>query len=145
MARVDADVDIHATPDKILDVIADLTAYPHWSAVHKSARIDDRFGDGRPRRATMGVAAVGLSDEQVIDYEWADGHVSWALVKAGQQRDQHGSYDITRGPGDTSRVHYHLDITPSIPLPDFVVRRVMRKAVTAATDGLKREVESRKS
>lgn len=143
MARVDADVDIHATPGQILDVIADLPAYPAWSSVHRSARIDHRFRDGRPRRATMAVAAVGLADEQVLDYTWADSHVSWALVKAGQQRDQHGSYDITRGPRGTCRVHYHLDITPAIPLPDFVVRRVMRKAVTAATEGLKREVEAR--
>jgi hypothetical protein len=144
MAHIAADIDIEATPQQILDVLADLPAYPHWSAVHKTAHIDARYPDGRPSRATMAVAAVGLADRQVIDYKWTDSRVSWSLVKAVQQRDQHGSYSIKPGRNGNSHVHYALDIAPAIPLPEFVVRRVMRKAVTAATEGLKHEVESRR-
>jgi hypothetical protein len=144
MARVSADIDIRATPREIMDVIADLPAYPGWSAVHRRACVDERYRNGRPRRATMAVTAAGLTDEQVLDYTWDNGgsRVEWSLVKSGQQADQHGSYVVDPG-GAVSHVHYDLDIRPAIPLPGVIVRRVMKKAVTAATEGLKKQVESR--
>jgi hypothetical protein len=142
MATVSGEVDIRATPKQILDVIADLAQYPDWSSVHKRATVERYGADGRPSRATMAVTAAGLTDEQVLDYEWAADGVTWSLVKSGQQRDQHGSYAIHRVSRGMSHVHYDLDITPAIPVPGIIVRQVMRKAVSAATDGLRRRVES---
>lgn len=142
MASVSADVDIHADPGAVLDVLADLPDYPRWSAVHKSAVIERRDADGRPARATLRVSAVGLTDEQTLDYRWGADHVEWTLVRSGQQRAQQGSYTIrSTGDGD-SRVHYELNIDPLIPMPALLVRQIMRKTVTAATAGLKRRIES---
>jgi hypothetical protein len=142
MATVAADVDIRATPEAILDVLADLPHYPEWSAVHKRTHVDSRTADGRPERATMAVAAAGLTDEQTIDYHWHADGVDWDLVRSGQQRGQHGLYSITDGTDGTAHVHYELRIDPAIPFPAIIVRAVMKKAVTAATQGLKNRVES---
>jgi hypothetical protein len=143
MVAVSGEVDVHATPAQILDVIADLAQYPLWSSVHKRAAVDKRYPDGHPQRATMAVAAAGRVDEQTIDYTWSADKVSWKLVKpTGQQRDQHGSYTITARKGGVSHVRYDLDIRPAIPLPGLIVRRVMHSAVVAATDGLRDRVES---
>ncbi|MGN6605694.1 MAG: SRPBCC family protein [Jatrophihabitans sp.] len=141
MVAVHAEVDIHADAAAVLAVLADLPDYPAWSPVHKAAHVDSVDDAGRPRRATMRVTAAGLADEQVLDYEWSDLGVRWSLVKAGQQRGQHGSYRL-REHGGATHVSYDLDIEPSIPVPGFLVRQVMKKAVTAATEGLRRRVES---
>ncbi|HEY8301919.1 MAG TPA: SRPBCC family protein [Jatrophihabitans sp.] len=143
MVAVSGAVDVHATPAEILAVIADLATYPQWSSVHKRAAVDTRYPDGHPQRATMAVSAAGLVDEQVLDYTWTDHDVRWTLVEpTGQQRDQRGSYTITAGPAGVSHVRYELDISPAIPLPGFIVRRVMHSALVAATDGLRERVES---
>jgi polyketide cyclase/dehydrase/lipid transport protein len=143
MVAVSGEVDVNATPAEILDVIADLPRYPLWSQVHKRAAVDERYPDGHPQRATMAVTAAGLVDEQVLDYRWSAHKVSWKLVKpTGQQRDQRGSYTVTPRKSGGSHVRYDLDITPAIPLPSFVVRRVMRSAITAGTAGLRDRVES---
>lgn len=141
MATVTAEIDIHATPEQILDVLADLTHYPEWSSVHKNATVDSTHPDGRPKRATMGVAAVGMTDQQVLDYAWTAHGVRWSLVKSGQQKDQHGSYAITAGHG-VSHVRYELQIDPAIPVPGLIVKQIMKKAVTAATEGLRKRVET---
>lgn len=141
MATVSADIDIHAAPRAVLDVLADLPDYPSWSAVHKSAVIERRDKNGRPARATMAVSAVGLTDEQTLDYRWSTDSVEWTLVRSGQQRAQHGSYTIRSGSGGVSHVHYELSIDPLVPMPGIIVRQVMRKAVNAATSGLKHRVE----
>ncbi len=142
MATVSATIDIKATPTEILAVIADLPAYPQWSAVHKQATVETRFPDGRPKRASMGVSAVGLTDTQLLDYTWSAHGVSWSLVKPTlQQKDQQGSYSITKGAG-VSHVRYELRIDPAIPMPGLIIRQVMKKAISSATDGLKKRVES---
>ncbi len=135
------EVDIQASAAQVLDVLADLTTYPSWSSVHKRAIVNEVGPDGRPQRATMTVTAAGLADEQVLDYEWTPTSVTWSLVKSGSQRYQHGRYAITERHG-RSHVRYDLDISPAIPVPGFIVRQVMKKAVTAATDGLRLRVES---
>jgi hypothetical protein len=142
MVSVSGETDIRASAREILDVIADLPKYPEWSAVHKRATVDECDDAGRPRRATMAVTAAGLTDEQVLDYEWTAHGVSWSLVKAGQQSDQHGSYTIARKREGVSHVRYDLEITPVFPMPGIIVRRVMRKAVESATEGLRARVES---
>ena len=142
MATLSAEIDIRATPDRILDVIADLSSYPQWSSVHRRATVTERDERGRPRRATMAVAAAGLTDEQTLDYTWSADGVLWTLVSSAQQKRQEGGYSITAGSGDVSHVRYQLSIDPSIPMPGILVRQIMRKAVSAATDGLKRRVET---
>jgi Polyketide cyclase / dehydrase and lipid transport len=141
MVAITADVDIHATPREILDVLADLPHYPEWSAVHKRATVEDTYPDGRPKRATMAVRAAGLTDEQTLDYSWRRDGLDWTLVRSGQQRRQDGHYTVTKGPGGNSHVHYELQIDPTIPVPGFLAKLVMGKAATAATDGLKQRVE----
>lgn len=141
MATVSGEVDIRATPAQILDVLADLPDYPSWSAVHKRATVDARHPDGRPRRATMAVAAVGRTDEQVLDYEWGAHGVTWTLVSSGQQSSQRGGYAIGPRRGGVTHVRYDLDITPIIPMPGIIVRQILKKAVTAATQGLRARVE----
>ena len=143
MATSSATIDIEATPAEILAVIADVPSYAQWSAVHKWTSVESRFPDGRPMRARMGVLAVGLTDTQVLDYEWSAHGVSWSLVNPTQlQKDQHGGYSITEGTG-VSHVHCELHIDTAMRLPGLLVRQVMKKAVTVGTDGLKRRVESR--
>lgn len=134
-------MDIKATPEEILDVLADLPHYPEWSVVHKRAHIDSVAADGRPKRATMSVTAAGLADVQTIEYHWHADGVDWDLVRSTQQRGQHGQYSITKGKHGSTHVHYELRIDPAIPVPGIVVRVVMHRAVTAATEGLKKRVE----
>src|SRR6267142_1760837 len=117
MATSDSrEVTIEATPEEILDVIADVESTPTWSPQYQSAEILEKGKDGRPKRVKMRVKTAGISDEQVVDYTWADDNVSWTLVK----------FDIT------------IDL--SVPMPGFILKRVMKGAMETATDGLRKQV-----
>ena len=72
MATKDSrEVVIEATPEQILDVIADVEATPTWSPQYQKAEVLDRYDNGRPKQVRMTVKAAGLTDEQVIEYTWA--------------------------------------------------------------------------
>ena len=140
MATKDSrEVVIEATPEQILDVIADVEATPKWSPQYEKAEVLERFDNGRPKQVKMTVKAAGLTDEQVIEYTWDEQKVSWTLVKAGQIKAQDASYTLTPE-GDKTRVRFDIALDLSVPLPGFIVKRTIKGGVETATEGLRKQV-----
>jgi ribosome-associated toxin RatA of RatAB toxin-antitoxin module len=133
------EVVIEATPEQILDVIADVEATPAWSPQYQKAEVLDRFDNGRPKQVKMTVKAAGLTDEQVIEYTWDDDKVTWTLVSAGQLKAQDAGYTLTPE-GDKTRVRFDIAIDLSVPMPGFILKRTMKGGVETATEGLKKQV-----
>lgn len=89
------DIVIEASPEEILDVIADFEAMTEWSPAHQSVEILETGDDGRPSKVKMKVKTAGITDEQVVAYSWTDRSVRWTLVSSTQQRSQDGKYELT--------------------------------------------------
>ncbi|HEX2283492.1 MAG TPA: SRPBCC family protein [Mycobacterium sp.] len=133
------EVTIEATPEEILDVIADVESTPEWSPQYQSAEVLETGDGGRPRRVKMKIKSAGISDEQVVDYTWTDSSASWTLVSAGQLRSQDAKYTLTPE-GDKTKVKFEITVDPSVPLPGFILKRAMKGAMETATDGLRKRV-----
>jgi ribosome-associated toxin RatA of RatAB toxin-antitoxin module len=130
---------IEASPEEIIDVIADLEAAPEWSPPHQSVEILERNGDGRPTKVKMKVKAAGITDEQLLSYTWEDNKVSWSLISSGQQRSQDASYTLIPD-GDSTLVKFQLSVDPVVPLPGFVLKRAIKGTVDTGTEGLRKRV-----
>ncbi|BBX29329.1 SRPBCC family protein [Mycolicibacterium alvei] len=140
MATSDSrEVVIEATPQEILDVVADVEATPTWSPQYQRAEILESYDDGRPKQVKMTVKAAGLTDEQVIEYTWSENKVSWTLVRAGQLKAQDASYTLTPD-GDKTKVRFDITIDLSVPMPGFILKRTMKGGVETATEGLRKQV-----
>ena len=135
------EVVVEATPQEVLDVIADVESLPEWSGAHQTSEVLERDDNGRPLRAKAKVKTVGITDEQVLDYTWHDDGVSWTLVSANQQRSQEARYTLTPE-GDKTRVRFDITIDPLVPLPGFVLKRATKGVMATATDGLRARVLS---
>lgn len=130
---------IEATPQEILDVLYDMETLPDWSSAHQKVEILTRDEEGRPRRARQVVKIVGVSDEQILDYEVHEDGVSWTLVKSSQQRAQVGRYTLTPD-GDNTKVSLELTVDLTAPLPGFLVRKGAAGLMDTATKGLRKRV-----
>jgi len=140
MATSDSrEVTIEASPEEILDVIADVESTPSWSSQYQRAEVLEAYDDGRPKRVKMRVKSAGITDEQVVEYTWTDNKVSWTLISAGQLKSQEASYTLTPQ-GDKTKLKFDITIDLSVPLPGFVLKRVMKGAMETATDGLRKQV-----
>lgn len=140
MATSDSrEVVIEATPQEILAVIADVESTPAWSPQYQRAEILEADADVRPRRVKQTIKTVGITDDLIVDYTWADNQVSWVLVKASQLKSQECSYTLTPE-GDNTRVRFDITIELAIPLPGFLLKKVMKGAIDVATDGLRKQV-----
>jgi carbon monoxide dehydrogenase subunit G len=130
---------IEATPEEILDVIADLESVTEWSSAHQSCDVLETSKDGRPTKVKMKVKAAGITDEQVVAYTWSDNKVSWTLVSSGQQRSQDASYTLTPD-GDRTKVKFEISVDPVVPLPGFVLKRAVKGTIDTGTEGLRKRV-----
>lgn len=134
---------VEATPEEILDVIADLESMTQWSDPHQSVEVLERHADGRPATVKMRVKAAGITDEQVIAYTWAKNKVSWTLISSGQQRSQDASYTLTPHSdqtADKTKVTFEISVDPMVPLPGFVLKRAIKGTIDAGTKGLRDRV-----
>ena len=150
MATSDSrEVVIEATPEEILAVIADVESTPSWSPQYQKAEVLDRDPEGRPHRVVQTIKTVGITDQLTTDYTWGPDQVSWVLVKAGQLKSQTCSYTLTPLPDsggsdkaavERTKVRFDIAIELAIPLPGFLLKKVMKGAVDVATEGLCRQV-----
>lgn len=133
------EVVIEASPQEILDVIADLDTVTEWSPAHQGAEVLERDADGRPAKVKMKVKAAGITDEQVIAYTWGENKVSWTLVSSSQQRSQDASYTLTPD-GEATRVKFDISVDPVVPLPGLVLKRAVKGTIDTGTEGLRKRV-----
>jgi ribosome-associated toxin RatA of RatAB toxin-antitoxin module len=145
MATSDSrEVVIDASPEEILDIIADVEATPEWSPQYQSAEILETGDDGRPRRVKMKVKTAGVTDEMEIQYTWSDDKVSWTLIKSGALKAQDASYTLTPlrdTDPEKTRVRFDITVDLSIPMPGFVLKRAMNGGTESATEGLRKQVQ----
>jgi uncharacterized membrane protein len=133
------DIVIEASPEEILDVIADFEAMPAWSDPHQSAEVLETGDDGRPSKVKMKVRTAGITDEQVVAYTWSGNEVTWTLVSSGQQKSQDGKYTLVPE-GDNTLVKMEITVDPNVPLPGFVLKRAVKGTIDSATKELRNRV-----
>ena len=135
--------EIAARPAAVVAALVAVEDLPSWSGPHKTVTVESRHDDGRPHRVRADVGAVGLTDHQVSDMVWhGDSRMTWTLVEATMQSVQTGSYTFTATPTGT-RIDFELEIGPKVPLPGFIVKKIVKIAMDTASKGLTKYVESR--
>lgn len=133
---------IAAPAGTILQVIADLHAYPEWNGEIKQVEVLATQQDGRPSQARFSISSTGMSDEYTLDYVWVDDGVSWQLVApSALQKSQVGSYRLSPA-GAGTEVRYDLKIDARIPMIGPMRRKIEKRIVDGALRELKERVES---
>ncbi|MGB6205869.1 SRPBCC family protein [Mycobacterium sp.] len=138
--RASREILIDASPEVILEALADVGSLAKWSPVHKRVEVLDWYADGRPRHVKATIKIFGLVDNEVLEYHWGPNWVVWDADNTFQQRGQHVEYNLQRVGVDKTRVRFDITVEPSGPVPGFVVKRASEIVLDAATKGLRDQV-----
>ncbi|MDT5400376.1 MAG: hypothetical protein QOK33_3607 [Mycobacterium sp.] len=134
--RASREVMFDASPEAILDALADIEEVPSWSTLHRHAEVLDRHPDGRPHHVKATLKIMGVTEKELLEYHWGPDWVVWDAEDTFQQRGQHGEYNLTRE-GDETRVRFDLIIDLAAPLPRFLVKRAKKIVLDVAIDRLR--------
>jgi Polyketide cyclase / dehydrase and lipid transport len=134
--RATREIVFDASPEAILDALADIEEVPSWSTLHRHAEVLDRHPDGRPHHVKATLKIMGVTEKELLEYHWGPDWVVWDAEDTFQQRGQHGEYNLTRE-GDETRVRFDLIIDLAAPLPRFLVKRAKKIVLDVAIDRLR--------
>lgn len=139
----EARISIEAPPADVLEVIADVQAYPAWARGVRSVEVLTTTG-GRPEQVRFVVDDGPIADTYTLRYTWPDGPegtVEWQLVAATLLRRLDGSYSLAAHDGGTD-VTYRLAVDLRLPLPGVLRRRAQKVITATALGDLKMRVEA---
>ena len=146
---VSESVNINATPEEVMAVIANLEDYPNWGGGFTGVEIVSTHDDGAAKDVAFSIATPMGKDTYEISYIWTgnDG-VSWTLnndedgkPKSSMMKKLTGSYTL-EAEGSGTKVTYELEIDPKIPMMGFMKKKAAATIVDQALNGLKKRVES---
>ena len=129
-----------ASPEAILDALADIEEVPSWSTLHRDAEVLDRYPDGRPHHVKTTVRIMGISDKEILEYHWGDRWMVWDSSETFQQRGLHGEYNLTPEGEDRTRVRFDIILELGAPVPEFLVKRAKKMVLDVATEKLRERV-----
>jgi uncharacterized protein YndB with AHSA1/START domain len=138
--RATREVVFEAPPEAILEALADIDQVPTWSSLHKRAEVVDRHPDGKPRHVKATLKIMGVTDKEVLEYNWGRDWVVWDATETLQQRGQHGEYNLTREGDDKTRVRFDIIMDLAAPIPEFLIRRAKKIVLDVATESLRKRV-----
>ncbi|MBM3689104.1 MAG: SRPBCC family protein [Actinobacteria bacterium] len=137
--QTESTIDIEAPASLIMDVIADLPAYPSWSdGISQVTVLEEK--DGRPLRARFHLESGPIRDTYELLYDWdGDRRVSWTLTSGDMLKAMDGTY-LLEPHGDSTAVHYRLAVDVKIPMIGMIKRKAERVIVDTALKGLRKRV-----
>ena len=133
---------IDANPRTVMDVIADIGAYPQWVSEYTEAEVLETDAEGYPKIARLVLEAAVLRDTMVLAYDWPPDRrsVCWSLVSSTLLKALDGAYTLTpSGPG--TNVTYELAVDLTMPMIGLLKRKAERRLTETALKDLKKRVE----
>ena len=138
--RASREVVFEASPEAILDALADIDSVPTWSSVHKHAEVLDRHPDGKPRHVKATFKIMGITDKEVLEYHWGPRWMVWDAKDTFQQRGQHVEYNLTPEGEDKTRVRFDIILDLGAPVPEFLIKRAKKIVLDVATESSRKQV-----
>lgn len=121
-----------------MDALADVSAWPSYSSMHKHVDVVDRYPDGRPHHVRVKVRVLGLSDTEVLEYRWGPDWLVWDAQPTSQQYAQHVEYRLVdEDNGEATRVRVDITVEPAAPVPEFLIKRASAAVLDAQTTGIR--------
>jgi ribosome-associated toxin RatA of RatAB toxin-antitoxin module len=138
--QTSASLRIDASPESIMEVIADFEHYPEWVDSMKSAEVLTVGDDGRAETVRMTLQHPLVSDTYVLRYDWQSHRVDWKLVEGSLLKAMDGSYELEPA-GSACTVTYRLTVDVNLPMIGMFKRKAEKTIIDGALKGLKKRVE----
>ena len=139
--RTSREIVIEASPEAVMDALADVEALPSYSPAYKRAEVLDRYEDGRPHHVRIAVKVLGQLDEEVLEYHWGPDWLVWDAAPTTQQKSQHVEYTLRANhTRESTVVNVNITVEPKSLIPDFLIKKAGKAMIDAATQGLRQRV-----
>jgi ribosome-associated toxin RatA of RatAB toxin-antitoxin module len=141
MAVVSKTVEVAATPETIMSIVADFEAYPQWNEEVKGCWVLARYDDGRPSQLRLDVQVQGMEGSYICAVYYPSPVEIYTVLQQGDLFSKQQQNFSVVGLGATSLLTVDLDVETKVAIPKTMLRKVVDDALGYLADNLKKRAE----
>lgn len=142
MPIVSKTLEVAASAESIMGIVADFEAYPEWNDEVKGCWVLARYDDGRPSQLRLDAAVSGfdITYIQAIFYPGAN-QIQTVMQQGDLFSKQEQVFSVVEM-GPTTLLTVDLDVETTMPVPKPMVKKMVNDALEHLADNLKERAEA---
>jgi ribosome-associated toxin RatA of RatAB toxin-antitoxin module len=141
MPIVSKTVEVAASPETIMSIVADFEAYPAWNNEIKGCWVLARYNDGRPSQLRLDVQVQGMDASYICAVYYPSPAEIYTVLQQGDLFAKQQQNFSVIGMGATSLLTVDLDVETKMAIPKTMVRKVIDDALDYLAENLKKRAE----
>jgi ribosome-associated toxin RatA of RatAB toxin-antitoxin module len=141
MPLVSKTVEVSASADSIISIVADFESYPQWNEEVKGVWVLARYDDGRPSQLRLDAAVSGfdISYIQAVYYP-GENQIQTVMQQGDLFSKQEQLFSVV-AMGPTALLTVDLDVETTMPVPQLMVKKMVNDALEHLAGNLKSRAE----
>jgi ribosome-associated toxin RatA of RatAB toxin-antitoxin module len=142
MPLVSKTLEVEASAEAILAIVADFESYPQWNEEVKGVWVLARYDDGRPSQLRLDATVNGfdISYIQAVYYP-GDSQIQTVMQQGDLFSKQEQLFSVV-AMGPTTLLTVDLDVETTMPVPKPMVKKMVNDALDHLADNLKKRAET---
>ena len=141
MPIVSKTVEVSASAESIMAIVADFESYPDWNEEIKGCWILARYDDGRPSQLRLDTSVQGMDGTYIQAVYYPGEHQIQTVMQKGDLfKKQEQVFSVVEM-GATTLLTVDLDVEVTLPVPAPMVKKVVNDALDHLADNLKERAE----
>jgi ribosome-associated toxin RatA of RatAB toxin-antitoxin module len=141
MPLVSKTVEVAASADAIMAIVADFESYPQWNEEIKGCWILARYDDGRPSQLRLDVVVQGQSGTFISAVYYPGENQIFTMLQQGDHFDKQEQRFSVVPMGATSLLTVDLDVETKLSLPAPMVKKAIGDTLDYLAANLKARAE----
>lgn len=142
MPVVSKTVEVAASPETILSIVADFEAYPQWNDEVKGSWVLARYDDGRPSQIRVDVEIQGMPGSYICAVYYPGPAEIYTMLQQGDlfAKQQQNFSVVGIGP-TASLLTVDLDVETKMAIPALMIKKITNDALDYLAENLKSRAE----
>jgi ribosome-associated toxin RatA of RatAB toxin-antitoxin module len=142
MPLVSKTLEVEASAEMIMAIVADFEAYPQWNEEVKGCWILARYEDGRPSQLRIDTSVQGMEGTYIQAVYYPGENQIQTVMQQGDLFSKQEQRFAVVAMGPTSLLTVDLDVEVSMPVPALMVKKVVNDALEHLAGNLKKRAEA---
>ena len=141
MPIVSKTVEVAASAESIMGIVADFEAYPEWNEEIKGCWVLARYDDGRPSQLRLDAAVSGFDITYIQAIYYPGENQIQTVMQQGDLFSKQEQVFAVVEMGATTLLTVDLDVETTMPVPKPMVKKMVNDALDHLADNLKKRAE----
>jgi ribosome-associated toxin RatA of RatAB toxin-antitoxin module len=141
MPSVSKTVEVAASAEAIMSIVADFQSYPLWNEEIKGCWVLARYDDGRPSQLRLDVVIQGQAGTFITAVYYPGPNQIYTVLQQGDHFDKQEQMFSVVPMGPTSLLTVDLNVETKMPFPKQMVKNAIGDTLDYLADNLKARAE----